>query len=311
MEIASSEAEEHAFRHHPLLGTVVEVRVAGGSEREARRIDAVAVAEISRLERIFSAYDPGSELSRWKRDEVSDPSPELCYVMRLALAYQLESAGAFNPAAGVLSRLWKEAEASQEEPGPDVLVAAAASIREPRYEIDADGRPARQGDCSDLNLNARAKGWIVDRAVDAIGRVAVDGVTVNGGGDLMHRGETPIRVGIENPLRPYDNEPPIATVVLHNGGLATSGRARRGFRVGGRWFAHVVDPRTGRPVNEVASVSVAVADAATADVVATIVGVLPPVDAVAEADRRGVACLVVDDHGDRFANDRWRTISEG
>ena len=297
------------FRHHPLLGTLVEVRVHGSDAATAERIDRVVVAEMSRLEQVLSIFDPSSELARWKRGEVAEPSEELRTVLGLALDWQRRSDGAFNTSAGVLTALWRAAEASGCPPSRSARRAAAARIREPAYEVLADGRVRAVADLSGIDLNAFAKGWIVDRAIDAAWAVgACGGLVVSAGGDLRHRGDQPIPVGIENPLRPFDNEPPIATIALANAALASSGRARRGFRVGDRWYAHVLDPRTGDTVDGVASISVVADDAATADVIATIAGVLPPAEAVVTADALGTACLVVSPEGERLANERWTAL---
>lgn len=62
---------------------------------------------------------------------------------------------------------------------------------------------------------------------------------VNVGGDLVHVGEVPITVAIEDPHRPYDNEEPLTRVPICGHGLATSGGARRGFQIQGRWYGVV------------------------------------------------------------------------
>ena len=186
-----------------------------------------------------------------------------------------------------------------------MLAELAASIREPRFAIDGHGRPVRTGDCSMLNLNAFAKGWIVDRALElgwATGLAA--SIVVNAGGDLAHRGEPAVQVGVENPLRPYDNEPPLMTLALSNAGMATSGRARKGYRIGGRWYSHVIDPRTGHTVDTVASVTVIAPSAADADALATVLGVLPP----DEADRLGAASLHVANDGTITESSAWRRV---
>ena len=291
-----------------MLGTVVEVRVdPSASARDAEFLDSVVTEEMTRLERVVSAFDPESELSRWKRGEVADPSAEFCAVMAAALGWQMRSGGAFNPCVGVLTTVWQRAEVLGQPPSTDELATLAESIRAPRFRIDSGGRPVPTGECADLNLNAFAKGWIVDRAIEAArATCAVGSITVNAGGDLAHRGEGSIVVGIENPLRPYDNEPSLATVSVSNGGLATSGRARRGFRIDGRWYAHVIDPLTGRTADHLASISVLAEDAATADVVATVIGLRTVDLAIEGAEAASVGCLVVDAAGVVMVNDRWR-----
>ena len=100
--------------------------------------------------------------------------------------------------------------------------------------------------------------------------------------------------------------PPLARVRVANAGLATSGSARRGFRVAGRWFGHVIDPRTARPVDHVASATVLAPDAATADVVATIAGVQPVDEAIATVDGwDGVEVLLVDHDGRQWPSAGW------
>ena len=304
---------EHVTRHHPLIGTVVELRIAlhdTSPPAEAHHLDDLVVAEMVRLERVCSAFDPNSELQRWKRGEVAEPSADLRAVMAEALAHQLDSGGVFNPASGVISAAWRAAAESGRPPDDALLADLAASIRAPRFTIDAAGRPIAVGDCSAIDLNAFAKGWIVDRALE-VGwrRGTARSITVNAGGDLAHRGEPAIRVGVENPLRPYDNEPPMMTIELRDAGMATSGRARRGYRIDGRWYSHVIDPRTGRTVDDVASVTVVASSAATADVMATLLGVLPPDESIAEADRRGIACLHIAADGTRRQSAAWSALA--
>lgn len=296
------------FRHDHLLGTVIELRVETESESLAAAVNDRVVATCERLEAVFSVYDDRSELHRWLRGELSEPSPEFCTVMAAALDWMVRSGGSFNPLAGELTARWQQAETSNSLPDPGDLAAAAAAIAEPRFEL-VGGVPVASGDCSRLNLNAIAKGYIVDRALDCAGELGVESLVVNAGGDLAHRGAGLVRAGIENPHRPYDNEPPLAVIGLSNRALATSGSARRGFRVGDRWFGHVINPHTGWPVDEIASISVVAPDAMTADVLATVAGVRPPKDALAYlADAGDVEGLVIDAQRCVLATSGWADL---
>ena len=308
----------HRFsaRYEPLLGTVVEVRVALSEpvglvyadevESSASEIMDCVADEMDRLSEVFSAVSDTSELSRWSRGELDKPGAELAAVLESALDWQRRSGGRFNPASGVLSAFWRRVEAAGVIPDRHLLADLAQSIAEPRWTVE-NGRIIRTGDCRDINLNAFAKGWIVDRAAaHAMRLFSPESLSVNAGGDLVQIGAETLLVGIENPLRPYDNEPAIATVTVADQGLATSGGARRGFVVDGERFSHVIDPRTGWPVDHIASISVIGPDAATADVLATILGMLQPDAAITEADDHAVACCVIDATGNMFANERWR-----
>lgn len=123
--------------------------------------------------------------------------------------------------------MWREAEADGRPPSERRRRVLAATLQETRYELHG-GRPERTGDCSMLDLNANAKGYVVDRAVDAAtDHVRLERLTVNAGGDLRHRGGRRRWWASRTGLRPYDNEPPLATVVLDGHGMATSGRSWR------------------------------------------------------------------------------------
>ncbi len=289
---------------------MVEIVIVDTSEERARAASDVAVAEIERLENTFSMYRPDSELSRWKVDELDDPSDEFCAVMAGALHWQSNSEGRFNPLAGRFSRVWADAESNGAIPTDDELAIIADAIFEPRYAID-DGIPKRTRDCTDLNLNALAKGFIVDAAATlAAATSSPVGVLVSAGGDMRQLGAQPTAIGIENPLRRYDNEPPVATVSLHNAGLATSGGAHRGFRIAGHSYSHALDARTGQPIDQQASISVVAPDAMTADAIATNAHALAPRDAVAMVEAMPeAACLVIDSDGAVHTDRTWEQLA--
>lgn len=295
------------FRHSGLLGTVIDIRLTAG--RLAEEIDRLVVAEIERLERVFSAFDPASEFSRWRSGDSATASATFAELMDLALGWQRRSQGGFNPMSGALTARWKQAEAEDCLPTEQQMIEIADRIRAPRFEM-VDGRPIAIADCSTMNLHAIAKGYIVDRSIDRASERLADRpgswISVNAGGDLAHRGDGSVRVGIENPHRPYDNEPPLVTVELANAAIATSGSARRGFRVQGKWYGHVFDPRSGWPVESIASISVIGPDAATADVVATAAGVLPTEQALAFVE--GIdetEAMIVGNDRERSATSGW------
>jgi FAD:protein FMN transferase len=106
------------------------------------------------------------------------------------------------------------------------------------------------------------KGWAVERAAAMLTEAGSPGHCVNGGGDVRCAGSKepgqPWRIGIAHPLRPAT----LALVVTgHDFAVATSGLAERG--------QHIIDPHTGRPASEHASVTIAGPSLALADAYAT------------------------------------------
>ena len=290
--------------HSPMLGTDVEIRIDADPEA-ALAADAAAVGEFERLATVFSIHDESSELSRWRRGDLDECSPELTEVLAAAEAWHAASGGAFHPAIQPLQARWQLATADDLLPDPAELAELAASCAGLPFTV-VDGRVERIADCSGVDLNAIAKGYIVDRAAQAAFAVpAVDAVMINAGGDLRHLGRGSALVGIEDPAARFEGTEPRWWVELAQSGLSTSGAAKRGFAVAGQLYSRVIDPRTGWPVTHTTSASVIAPDAMTADVVSTVLAVLSPADALAMAEEEGWACLLVGADGIEKTSFAW------
>ncbi|RYG47057.1 FAD:protein FMN transferase [bacterium] len=278
-----------------VLGTALEFQASGESEAIVDAAERAALAEIDRLEPIFNRYRTDSELSRWE-ETGGDVSPEFAEVLASAEAWRVCTGGAFHPAVEALTRLWKEG-----TPDPERLRRTVEALAQPLWTIEK-GKVTRHT-ALPANLNAIAKGYIIDRACEAAARIdGVDTVLVNIGGDMRHWGRKPLTVDIVDPFRPADNETPIAGVRLSGVGMATSGAYHRG--------RHLFDPRTGQPIERIVSASVIAPDALTADVLATAFTVLLPCESLELADATpGVALFLVDADGRRFANSLWPRFS--
>jgi thiamine biosynthesis lipoprotein len=294
------------------MGTAVELQlVLAGTDADAegRSYISTAVDEMVRLQNIFSSVDPTSEFSRWARNDITEISTELTQVLSEAAHWQRSSDGRFNPAVAELTEFWNDAETTGTIPDALSAQRVAQAIASPRWQTGRNGAVEQLGDCSRCTLNAFAKGWIVDRAVEHLTKHhTVQTVTVNAGGDLRRSGADPLIVGIENPFRPFDNEPPIAAISVSNAAVATSGSARKGFHIGGKNFGHVIDPRSGWPVEAIVSLSVVADTAATADVIATVLGVQSPHEAIAEANEMEMAVFLVTEQGEHLWTDAWRCL---
>jgi thiamine biosynthesis lipoprotein len=294
------------------MGTAVELQlVLAGTDADAegRSYISAAIDEMVRLQNVFSSVDLSSEFSRWARNDISEISPELSQVLSESAYWQHSSDGRFNPAVAELTEFWNIAQSNGTMPDVASVQRVANAIASPRWQTGPHGAVEQLGDCSRCTLNAFAKGWVVDRAVEHLTKHrTVQTVTVNAGGDLRRSGADPLIVGIENPFRPFDNEPPIAAISVSNAAVATSGSARKGFRVGGKNFGHVIDPRSGWPVEAIVSLSVVADTAATADAIATVLGVQSPHEAIAEANEMEMAVFLVTEQGEHLRTDAWSCL---
>ncbi|MCX6630213.1 MAG: DUF2271 domain-containing protein, partial [Candidatus Solibacter sp.] len=274
--------------------------------------EAAALAEIDRQSKILSAYDPQSEFSQWMRTsgQAVKVSPELFEVLGLFDQWRERTGGALDASAEAVGRVWKTAAAAKRLPTAPELAAAVAAVRQRHWRLDAAARKATHLSDTPLALNSFAKSYIAGYAADAVlAAGSVTGVVVNIGGDIVVRGAWTEPVNIADPLADAENSAPIAQLVVRDRAVATSGNYRRGVRIGDRFYSHIVDPRTGQPVDHVISSTVVAADAAEAGALATAFCVLTP-----EESRRlaagmpGVEYLLVERNGNRLESAGWRAL---
>jgi thiamine biosynthesis lipoprotein len=295
----------------PVLGTRLTMRIDAPQAHAAEAASSAAIAEADRLEEIFSAFRPQSAFCRWQAGELAWVPPELVSVLALASEWHERSGGAFAPWLRALSRRWARAEAEKRVPSRQEMLELAEAARRAPYVVR--GREVvTTADCTDVDLHGIAKGWIVDRMVDAALSVdAVDCVLVDVGGDLVHasRGAaSSARVAVEDPFAVADNAPPWVVIELADCAAATSGGGRRGWSIEGRWFGHLLDPFSGWPLAGPRSATVCASTAADADALAGTAVVL------GEHLRRfcpDAAALVVEPDGRTWRSDPWRaTVRE-
>jgi len=292
-----------SFAYERVLGTSLELQVEAWFPHLAQRARDAALAELDRLEPLFSSFNPQSTLSQWQQTPgVPVPlPPEFLDLLSVSQFWHQKSLGAFHPGVESLTRLWKTGEV----PSPEDLALVREQLAQPLWTIEGD-RATLHTPCA-LTLNSIAKGYIIDWAASAALRVrGVSSVLLNVGGDLCLRGRREAEVGITDPFCVAENAPPLARVRLKDAALATSGGYRRGVEVGGKWHSHLLDPRTGLPVEHVVSVSALAPCATVADVLATICSVRQPDESLTLLEAfPECAVLIVTPEGERHRSACW------
>jgi FAD:protein FMN transferase len=297
-------ARHFTFAYDHVLGTSLELLVTAARQSVARRAESEALAEIDRLEPLLSGWSSTSELALFLATHDADVpvSAELAELLQASAQWRERTAGTFDPAVQSIVDRLRSGDADDAE-----TLARRGALREPLWLVDRASGTARRLTRRAVTLDAIAKGYIVARA--AMRARSVEGVAdvlLNVGGDVQHFGKHAVAVGVADPAAPAENVPPIAVVRLQNAALATSGGYRRGFLIDGRRVSHIIDPRTGRPAERVASASVIAPDCATADALSTAFCVMTPAESVALADSLGdVGCLLVQLDGSVTTNQSW------
>jgi thiamine biosynthesis lipoprotein len=254
---------------------------------------AAGFAEIARLERILSDYDPQSELSRLSGQAPTTTalpvSDDLWQVLERAVEIRDATDGAFDPTIGPLTSLWRQARRSGRLPLPGKLAAAREAVGRETLRLVPDDhgvvltRPAMR-----LDLGGIGMGYAVDRAVEVLNRHGITSAMVDASGDIAVTAAPPGTSGWKIAVAPL--QPPGNGTVSSNSGehlllthaaVTTSGDAFQAVEIDGRRYSHIVDPRTGVGVAGPAAVTVMAPDCTTADALATAASVLGPEKAAA------------------------------
>ena len=242
---------------------------------------------LSLVNQRMSTYLPDSELARFNEagpGSWTSISDDTMTVIDEARRLSLLTGGAFDPTVGPIVDLWGFGpdRRQQRVPSPETITAVAETVGFDMVERRS-GKPAirKQAPGVRLDFSGVAKGFGVDKVTERLEAVGVESYLVEVGGELRASGHRangqPWRVGIEKPAPASDGVQQI--VHLEGEALATSGNYRIFFEQDGHRYSHIVNPRTGRPVDhDLASVSVIAPTTMEADALSTSLLVLGPED---------------------------------
>jgi len=240
---------------HRAMATMFEIFIAQSDQAAARGAAEAAFVEIDRLERLLSRFMPYSDISR-----INAAEPGKAVVVEVESAECLQAArrmwertdGAFDVTAGSPPRGRGE--------------KAAAGMN--RIAIDADTMSVSRLDVSvRIDLGGIGKGCALDRAADLLGEWGVRNALLHGGTSTVRAiGHRPGRDGWQADLRsPSDDQAALGAVMLRDCSFSGSSTAQS---------RHIIDPRTGKPVDAGRAAWAIAPDATTADALTTALCVM-------------------------------------
>jgi thiamine biosynthesis lipoprotein len=253
------------------MGCTATVRVCGSDAARLPAIVGEALDEIDRVDRLMSHYRRDSPLSRLNREAANGPvpvAPELLDFLAECLRWSRESDGAFDVTVGPLMRAWGFFRDDGRVPGEEELARVREVVGYRHVVLDRGAGTVRfDRPGVELDLGGIAKGYAVDRVVEVLRRQGVASALVNlGGSSVYGLGGSPGREAWEVKVQdPTDPAKIALTVALRDRALSVSGSYERFFEKDGVTYAHIMDPRTGRPVQGILSVAVLTGTATSGD----------------------------------------------
>jgi FAD:protein FMN transferase len=231
----------HRFRHKA-MNTIYEIMILHEDKIYAEQAASAAFNEIDRLELELSRFIDNSDISRinaMKRLDTTIVGND-CYqcLLQCKALYQ-QTRGVFDISAGFMVDLWKKLPADQDKPDDHQIQSAKHYSGMPWLHLLNNFQVQLMSEKISLDLGGFGKGYAVQVAADLLQDWdVVDGVISAGMSTIMPFGENKWPVTIRHPEK---TEEVLETVELQNKTISGSG-VRKG--------QHIIDPRSGYPVNE-------------------------------------------------------------
>ncbi|MGZ8163191.1 MAG: FAD:protein FMN transferase [Methylobacter sp.] len=246
--------------HYPFkaMGSPCDIQLYATSNVKAKQAADAAIADVNRLEALYSRYRSDSFLSAINRAAAIggriSVDDETASLLNYAATCYDQSGGLFDITSGILRRAWdfKLGILPAAEQVQDLLDKVGwhkVRWKQPMLEFPIPGM--------EIDFGGVVKEYAVDRAAALCWGAGIRHGIINLGGDIKVIGprgdDNPWRIGIRHPR---DKEAVLKTILLREGALASSGDYERCIVRDGVRYGHVLSPKTGWPVRHLAAVSV-------------------------------------------------------
>lgn len=287
------------YRHKfEAMGSPCEIQLFAEHREEAERIAGVAIADVARLETLYSRYREDSLLSTINRVAAAGGSitvdEETAGLLNYADTCHAQSGGLFDISSGILRRAWRFDRGQLPDASLISHLLDKVGWRKVRWNPPVLEFPISG---MEIDFGGVVKEYAVDRAAALCSTEGIRHGVVNLGGDIKVIGPradgSPWRIGIRHPRR---EGAVIKSLLMTEGALATSGDYERCIQLNGIRYGHILNPRTGWPVRHMAAVSV-VGDFCVVAGSASTIAMLREEGAAAWLKELGLPHLWVDTQG--------------
>ncbi|MCC7454351.1 MAG: FAD:protein FMN transferase [Crocinitomix sp.] len=310
-----SQAQLATYRTTLLMGSRFDLTVVAATEAEGNAYIDTAMAEITRIEKLISDWDPTSQTSGINRNAGIRPvkvDKELIDLIQRSIAISKLTDGAFDISYASMDKIWKFDGSMTAMPSPEEIQASVERAGYEKIILDLDSQTVFLSEKGmKIGFGAIGKGYAADKAKQLLMEKGVVAGIMNASGDMNTWGKQPDgtdwMVAITNPMN-KDNA--FGILPLKQGAVVTSGDYEKFVEFNGVRYGHIINPKTGYPATGIISVTIFAVSAELADALATAVFVLGTEVGLDRINQLpDVECIIVDAQGKIYTS-KHITINE-
>lgn len=285
-----------------LMGNRFEITIVNEDKKWAEDRIEDAVAEIRRIEKLFTTFNEESQTSLINRNAGICPvkvDREMLDLIRRSKKISDVTQGAFDISYGSIDKwLWNFDTTMTSLPDPELAKQAVHLINYQNVILDeARSTVFLKEKGMRIGFGGIGKGYAAEKAKIILQEKGVKSGIVNAAGDLTAWGKQPNgedwTIGIADPDAARH---PFSYFSISDMAVATSGNYEKYIMIDGKKYSHTIDPKTGLPVRGIKSVTIICPNAEIADAMATpvmIMGIEVGLDMVNQV--KGLGCIIIDD----------------
>lgn len=302
-------AQQPYKRTLKLMGSRFDITVVADNEVEGNLYIDQAIAEITRIERLISSWDPNSQTSAINRNAGIEPvkvDRELFNLIQRAIGISKLTDGAFDISYASMDRIWKFDGSMKAMPAIDSIKASVTKVGYQNIILDKNKSTVYlklKG--MKIGFGAIGKGYAADMAKTLLQKEGVTAGIINASGDMNTWGKQPDgkewKVAITNPL---NKNKAFALLPILNEAVVTSGNYEKYVVFNDKRYTHIIDPRTGYPSSGIISTTVFAPKAELADALATsvfVMGIEVGLNRINQLPK--IECIIIDDNGKIFTSE--------
>lgn len=287
-----------------LMGNRFEFTAASVPEAVAEVAIAKAIAEVQRIECLFTTFSADSQVNQINANAGVKPvkvDGEVLALIQRSLRIAELTDGAFDITYGGLDKnLWNFNQQMTQLPNKETAKKAVANINYRNVIInEVDSTVYLKNEGMRIGFGGIGKGYAADRAKAVMLANGINNGIINAAGDLITWGTQPTgkswTAGIADP---FFKDKPFSWLDISNMAIATSGTYEKFAMIDGKKYSHTIDPKTGYPTSGIASVTMICPIAELADAMTTpvmVMGVEVGLNLINQM--KNMACIIIDEQG--------------